>query len=63
MTLYTKEKIKLMSLFLFTIILFVISTVIMISSSFSTKKDVAIVSKKQDIIINQFNKSNFSTND
>jgi len=63
MTIYTKEKIKLMSLFIFTVILFVISTVIMVSSSFSMRKDVAIVSQKQDRILYQFKKSNFSTND
>lgn len=51
MTIYTKEKIKLMSLFIFTIILFVISTVILVYSSFSTRKDISIVNQKQDKII------------
>jgi hypothetical protein len=51
MTIYTKEKIKLMSLFIFTVILFVISTVIMVSSSFSMRKDVSIINQKQDKII------------
>lgn len=51
MTLYTKEKIKLMSLFIFTISLFVISMLIILPSIFEINKNIKTVNQKQEKII------------
>jgi hypothetical protein len=63
MTLYTKEKIKLMSLFIFTACIFVISMGIIIHTFLEINKNIKNVNQKQDKIIIQIKKSNFSTND
>jgi len=63
MTLYTKEKIKLMSLFIFTACVFVISMGIIIHTFLEINKNIKSVNQKQDKIIIQIKNSNFSTND